>query len=218
MITYSIIKKSELEGAHRLNGKLNIKNRICYLCGGVATTKDHVPSKNLFESPLPSNFITLPACVNCNVKFSKDEEWFRNQILAMSFSERGRRLWKNKALKALNRKPKLKFDMRENLIKLNDGKTAIKFSAERANKIIKKVIYGLFFHHFGQRIRDNLQWAVYLNPQNNLLEKYGNNLQFYSIQADAFSYAFGYDREKPDQSLWWLLFHHNSLFVVGITE
>lgn len=195
-----------------------MKKETCYLCGGIATTRDHIPPKSLFEKPLPNNLITVPACKNCNTKFSKDEGWFRNYILAMSFSDRGRRLWKNRALKALNRKIALKFEMRKNLIPLARGITAIKFSEERTNRVVKKIIHGLFFHHLKQRMHNNLQWVIDFNPRDNLLKKYGKYTHFFNIQKDAFKYAFAFAKENPSYSLWWLLFHNNALFVIGITE
>lgn len=48
----------------------------CVFCGGIATTRDHVPPKNLFLSPRP-RLITVPACINCNGSLSALEDEFR---------------------------------------------------------------------------------------------------------------------------------------------
>ena len=195
-----------------------MKNETCYSCGSIATTRDHIPPKSFFEKPLPDNLITVSACKNCNTGFSRDEEWFRNQILAMSFSDRGRRLWTTRVRKALSRKPAMKFEMRSNIIKRSDGLSEIKFSQQRTNPIIQKIIQGLFYHHFKQMMSKNLQWDIYFNPKDNLLEKYSRFAKFFSIQEDAFRYAFVTADENSNYSLWWLLFHNNALFIVGVTE
>ena len=188
------------------------------MCGSVAITKDHIPPKGFFEQPLPSNLITVPACKKCNNGFSKDEEWFRNHILAMSFSDRGRRLWTNKAIKALNRKSAMKFEMRNNIVKRSDGLSEIKFSQQRANPIVQKIVHGLFYHHFKQAMPNNLKWVIDFNSKDNLLKKYSRFTKFFSIQEDAFRYAFAIVGEDKNFSLWWLLFHNNALFVAGVTE
>lgn len=196
-----------------------MKNKFCYLCGGVAATRDHVPPKSFFETPRPGNLITVPACEKCNTRFSKDEEWFRSHILAMSYSDRGRRLWTDKVLKAFNRKPNLAYRMRSNLIKLNTGNTAIKINKERANIVVKKIVHGLFFNHFEEKVKDNLQWEISLNPRNNLLERYKKYSKFFSVQDDAFRYAFACGDVNINQSsIWWLQFHNNALFVICIVE
>jgi hypothetical protein len=48
----------------------------CTYCGDTPSTKDHVPSKVLLDSPFPDNFPVVPACSKCNNGFSLDEEYF----------------------------------------------------------------------------------------------------------------------------------------------
>ncbi len=47
----------------------------CIYCGGVAETRDHVPSRNLLDRPYPENLPVVGACIKCNQGFSKDEEY-----------------------------------------------------------------------------------------------------------------------------------------------
>jgi 5-methylcytosine-specific restriction endonuclease McrA len=50
----------------------------CVYCGETKPlSADHVPPKNLFDRPYPANLLTVPACVDCNGAFSKDDEDFR---------------------------------------------------------------------------------------------------------------------------------------------
>ena len=68
----------------RLSNKLSknkSKKGICVYCGTYSRiTKDHIPPKNLFGQPRPSNLITVPCCDTCNISFSKDDEYFRFSI------------------------------------------------------------------------------------------------------------------------------------------
>ena len=61
--------------------------------------KDHLPPRNLFEKPRPSNLITCPICERCHRPTHKDDEFFR--VFVSSFMTRnksGRRLWENKVV------------------------------------------------------------------------------------------------------------------------
>ncbi|MFO0890950.1 MAG: HNH endonuclease signature motif containing protein [Isosphaeraceae bacterium] len=54
----------------------------CAYCGKVpATTVDHVVPKCLFESPLPTNMITVPACLSCNEAKSKLDSFLRDFLV-----------------------------------------------------------------------------------------------------------------------------------------
>lgn len=56
--------------------------KACVYCGAAAAeTFDHVPPKNLFPRPRPSNLITVPCCEPCRKTQSKDDEYFRNMVI-----------------------------------------------------------------------------------------------------------------------------------------
>ena len=48
----------------------------CIYCGGLADTRDHVPTQSLLNAPLPENLPVVGACRKCNNSFSPDEEYF----------------------------------------------------------------------------------------------------------------------------------------------
>jgi len=51
-----------------LMGKRKNKIGICVYCGKkLPLTKDHIPPKNLYSKPRPSNLITVPCCEKCNL-------------------------------------------------------------------------------------------------------------------------------------------------------
>ena len=47
----------------------------CIYCGGVAETRDHVPSRFFLEEPYPENLPVIGCCVFCNRGFSADEQY-----------------------------------------------------------------------------------------------------------------------------------------------
>lgn len=50
----------------------------CIYCGATEKlTKDHIPPKNLFAKPRPTNLITVPCCQTCNESFSQDDEYLQ---------------------------------------------------------------------------------------------------------------------------------------------
>lgn len=50
----------------------------CFLCGTTGNlTREHIPPKNLFPKPRPSNLHTVPCCEPCNNGGSKEDEYLR---------------------------------------------------------------------------------------------------------------------------------------------
>jgi hypothetical protein len=53
----------------------------CVYCGRTRRlTSDHVPPRCLFGSVPADNLITVPACLECNNRASKDDEYFRLKV------------------------------------------------------------------------------------------------------------------------------------------
>lgn len=50
---------------------------VCYLCGGIPTTRDHVPPLGMFPAPRPKNLVTVPTCESCYRGGSLHDEYFR---------------------------------------------------------------------------------------------------------------------------------------------
>lgn len=193
-------------------------DKKCYWCGSQAISVDHVPPENLFEKPYPNNLITVPACKKHNECFFSDEEWFRNYIIGMSFLKRGIRMWADKGKRSVQRNLKIGNEMKANLIDIDDGLTAIKFDKERTSRVIEKIVRGLYFHHFKKRLPEKIDLVIEFNPMDNLISRYQNYIKFFNIQDDSFRYGFMNAQEDTDFSMWWLQFHKNSLFIIGITK
>ena len=58
------------------------KTGTCIYCGAEGPiTDDHIPPKNLFGKPRPSNLLAVPSCERCNNLASLDDEYFKSRIV-----------------------------------------------------------------------------------------------------------------------------------------
>ena len=96
------------------------KIKWCYLCRSTENlTSDHLPPKNLFQKPLPSNLITVPCCKACNESFSKLDEQFRVFVSTpVNVSDTGTTVMREKVFGgSLKKSPALKAHMAKGVFK-----------------------------------------------------------------------------------------------------
>ncbi len=147
----------------------------CYLCGSENDlTKDHVPPKNLFRGPLPSNLITVSCCRACNVSFSKMEEQLRVFVsAAINRSADGKWIWENKVLEStFRRSPALKSQVGKDLLignfELPQGSIklpVLTMDDQLVNKCLIKITRGLLTHFYPDLIHSTLDFGVIQLPQ-----------------------------------------------------
>jgi len=133
----------------------------CVYCAQLADTKDHIPSKNLFPTGMgPKNPIVVPSCVECNHRFSLDEEWFRYFVCAVAepYSFCARQIFFSQIKRSIWRKPQIAFKLLKRMeivdfytkTGLYLGKvTQIKPTREdwsRFSNVLDKYIKGLVFY------------------------------------------------------------------------
>lgn len=133
----------------------------CYLCDSTDNiTKDHIPPKNLFPSPKPTNLITVWCCKKCNEKFSLIDESFR--VFTSSVINRSRSgewVWSNKVMdSSFKRSPKLKQATIKSLIpvqaQINGMKvrqTGMTYPVKKTKEYLVRLTKG-FTKHFNPEI------------------------------------------------------------------
>lgn len=92
----------------------------CYLCRTMEDlTSDHLPPRNLFPKPRPSNLITVPCCKSCNGGFSKLDEQVRVFLsMPLNASETGKNVRREKVFGgSLKKSPALRNQMARSLVK-----------------------------------------------------------------------------------------------------
>ncbi len=202
------------------------KGQECYLCGAKAASRDHVPPKNLFPQPRPSNLITLPCCEGCNGAASKDEEYFRWFLVTASADNPvASNLIHGPVIRGLRRKPRLLYSIMAGAIPRVEMRSpggiilghrpAFKFDRSRVQATIDKVIRGLFFKHSRRRLRPDYKvFDFILNP--NLSDEWKATIFALPLRETSdrvFGYRFSVAVDDPDASMCWMMFFERALVM-----
>lgn len=219
--------------------RVGLRNKLCVSCGAPASSRDHVPPKELLSKPYPKNLITVPSCGDCNNGASRDDEYLRNTLLL--------RIETADHPEALKLRPRFYrgfFDAqhpgarREVLRKLKPvrlvspaglslGRTAsFEVEVPRIHRVIRRIVYGLYFRTRGERLPDGCVIDVYpgdavagdVSADGELLRALGGTVLIRgrqrTIGAEAFSYWFYDAREQedcdrlgPHDTVWMLRFY-----------
>lgn len=216
---------------------------ICYLCGKTIDKKDrtddHIPPKSFFPSRLrkkfnPSKLKTLPTHRQCNEAYKKDEEYFFHTIGMIDY--------KNPVLREVwydIRKAALRPDSQHfNQMLLNQlreeartpggiiipGKAAIEYNGNRVNRVVWKIIRGLFFHEFSRYLPENiLHFVTYVHGEDTGLDsepvtkiwRIVRNAKERGEYKGIFSYKFVVNPEQRNIAAWGLLFWDRHIFSAG---
>lgn len=191
----------------------------CIFCGNSANTKEHIPAKQFFKGAPDKPLITVSSCKKCNEGFQKDEDFFRqfNAGFLMDRSQRAKELMENEIARSIKRKPALGHQIFSQM-RLVDAYTksglyvgkmiGYKVSnsdRDRINRIVTKIIQGLFYHEFKQYLpKDWKVRIVWIDPKKSKeldLEELAKTLKWNVIKDDTFAYGMNYVPETY-QSIW----------------
>lgn len=147
----------------------------CYVCGGFATTRDHIPPLGLFPAPRPHNLVTVPACENCNRGSSLHDEYFRVAVATGSRdSPQSIVLLHQRILPRMRQSPALIADlmksMRWTAIRSEGGiylghAPAFAIDRPRIQAVIEKIVKGLYYKHNKRRLPgDQIVTPYVYNP------------------------------------------------------
>ena len=211
----------------------------CIYCGEIRDlTSDHVPPKNLFRSPRPTNLVTVPACRACNKSFEKDDEYFRVAVLAPADKDRepiAAQLWKEKIIHGtLKRSPALKSVIRQSITSLDVhtpggiylGTTpTLRFSRKRLDRVVRRIVTALHWHHYGHTPRPGVNFTVSMGPDPKhpgVIQQVALNLfngkPYVNIGGGAFRYAHARVPDNPDWGAWLLAFYTTTLCIVILSR
>lgn len=114
----------------------------CIYCGGLAETRDHVPSKCLLESPYPANLPVVGCCDSCNQNFSKDEQYFVCLIeSALCGSTDPEKIGRPSVAKIMRKSPALRQRIENSKTEV-DGQIAFVPEFERIHNVMLKLARG----------------------------------------------------------------------------
>ncbi len=134
---------------------------ICYLCGGAMgkeRSDDHVPPRQLFPEAFRKatskvQLDTLPVHPACNMGFQSDEDYFVTTLAgfaagtasgSLAWRDVNRRFRRPQGV-TLGRMVRREFEHRPGGIILPPGKIAKRFQWPRIDRVIWKIVRGLYF-------------------------------------------------------------------------
>jgi hypothetical protein len=124
----------------------------CYLCGSTTQlTRDHVPPKGFFPTPLPSNLITVSCCQACNASYQLDDEAVRAFFsIAVGRSAAGDWIWEQKVLgSTVARSPRFREELLSRISSPNAAdQCEVRLPSERIERFIIRLTKGLINHYF----------------------------------------------------------------------
>lgn len=201
--------------------------QLCTICGAAdATTLDHLPPKNLFPKPRPSDLITVPSCLRCNNVGSKHDEEFRVFVsiqLGME-TDTTRKLWKEGALRTIHHNNRLRSHLITNSREVDvvtpagislGKRRAVTVPMRSHNAVCDRIVRGLYFHHYGAILGSRV--SCHVAPLQSIPSEVGpilSLMSFNSIADGAFCYQHGRAADSPLDSMWFLLFYDKYLVMV----
>ena len=219
--------------------KTKSEEGACVYCGQIQIlTRDHIPPKNLFSEPRPSDLVSVPSCLECNNKASLDDEYFQ-VMLAMRadlYQRADISQISPTILKSLMRPQKERFRQRlSNKIHFVEARTpsglflgkkpAYEVNLARLNKVVQRITMGLFYRERGKRISDN--YSVFSHhisevvdmPQlrhrifiENSVLPFLASLKPKEIGNGVFSYRASFNPTDQNMSFWLFVFYEEVLF------
>jgi hypothetical protein len=129
--------------------------KVCAICGGEATTVDHIPPQSLYPKPRRPNLRlhSVPACKSCNNGASSDDEEFK-MVIGISTGEVQenldavvtsllRTMAENKRLDDVIQSGERTFSIDNG--RLVQGPVKIVFNRPRYEKVVERMIRGLYW-------------------------------------------------------------------------
>ena len=202
---------------------------LCYLCNKkMGVTKDHIPPKNLFIKPLPSNLITVDACEECHKKYTLDDEAFR--IFASSVigrSKEGNLIWQNKVIgSSFQRSPKLKENVTKSIVTLinkeaNTVEYGLTFSIKRASNYLIRITKGLIKHFHPELDYSKSTFKVIMQNQKankNLIKNMLYKFPYDERGNGIFRFWRAFPYSNKPASFWTYLFYDGIMFSVFVDK
>lgn len=212
---------------------------ICAYCGSSDDLQtDHVPPKNLFPRPRPSNIITVSACPSCHSDTSKDDEYFRLKVCLRDDAgehPEARANWES-IFRSLNRKEAM--GLKRSFIAdfcpvqlhtpagLDIGRRlGYDVDLARIRSVVERTVRGLYFAETCKPLGQNNEVRIYTNEdlQNEApgcLEELNKTILLplaatppKVVGDNVFLYRYCIMKENPVHSVWGLSFYASVPFL-----
>ena len=207
--------------------------KSCYWCGGPATSREHVPSRNLFPQGKNKNLITVPSCSSHNEALTKFDEKFRIYLQARESSSDALNEFKTTTFRGLS-KPESQGLVRglakgaKRVVVQGQQTIALRVDPTEQNLYFEKIIRGLYFHLYrkpatGQVVSISKDFIVpgfdyaeleqiigpYLNDPNNTKEGKTDN-------PDIFRFKYARTEESGKEVVAIAMLFYKGVEVLGL--
>jgi len=209
-------------------------SQVCVYCvQNEADTEDHVVPEGLFEHAPETGYIRVPACYTCNNGLSRDEEYFLVAILAEATAHSatanrvldrlaedhrsGRRRRTGLALALLEKaRPVDVYSPGGIYLGTAEG---LELDTTRVNRVLDKIVRGLFFHHVGRRLSQDAAVYVEIKPDLDRMQSpviAAALAQAPTFLGDVFMYRLFSPSDGTDATSWTLGFY-DAVLAIGVT-
>ncbi len=199
----------------------------CYLCGStVKLTKDHIPPKNLFPSPKPTNLATVLCCKKCNEKYTLVDESFRIFVSStLNRSKAGQWIWDNKVMNSsFRRSSNLKMATRKSLVPIKaqiNGQimpaTGMTYPIKKAKKYLTRLTKG-FTRYFNPEIDYSKAKFKVMNiiPNRQIVDMLYQKFFYVEKGEGVFRMWRMFVKGQEPMSIWVFVFYDDLMFMVEV--
>jgi hypothetical protein len=213
---------------------------ICYLCERPLverTNIDHVPPQSFFAPSVrkanhPLQLLTFRVHESCNTSFQLDEQYFVYSLTPFALgSYAGNELYKHmrEKFRRMKNRPLVgrilgEFEVRPGGLILPDGKVIKRFDSNRIDRVIWKILRGLFFLHHGKTLPRELKLKWTLTgpddgPPPEHFQNFTSNHSSYGKYPGVFAYQFDtYPEITPKGHYWAFLFWDRIIITVAFSH
>lgn len=189
-----------------------------------------------FPNSPPGGYIKVPACEPCNHSYHLDEQYVRTALLtegsfanpaAQAILERLRKEAQAGSLARVRLAARL-YNAIEHVEQLSPAglvlgaAPAVRLEVSRVNRVLEKIVRGLFFHESGRRLDDRAVVYVEIKPDQAVLNRppFSWVRSRYARPARTMGNVFVYRvcilEDAPDSSIW-LLGFYDSILAIAFT-
>lgn len=188
--------------------------KICAYCGqDNAKTRDHIPPKSLFDRPLPTDLITVPACEECNNGDSVSDDFFQfHRKLQVPDSTEDSSIGQSIS-KTLDKNKRLEMELQKSAKTMvilhehgeNEEIMLVPDNSDAHDKVVDRITRGLYYHFTKQVLSKNSFVKVRWHREKPKIPIDWNCLQKINIGNGQFVCYYCIDPNGSEISLW--IFH-----------
>ncbi|AMV25193.1 hypothetical protein VT84_12410 [Gemmata sp. SH-PL17] len=211
---------------------MSAKPKWCVYCGELTTpadqSKEHCVPKCLWPGKLPNRMMTVPAHRDCNGGYAKDDEYFRNILVAMRGADRhpaARTLIDGKVNDCYTERPHL---LRNQLLNLSRRTVmspgglylgdvpAFDVENDRLHRVMDKICRCLFYEHHKRLLASThvVNWFHLNDDTLELTQQLVSRMEPMRDFGDTvFRYQRYFSKLDPNNAAWFLIFYEAVAFV-----